>query len=80
METWARSLWNILALTLAVNGIQKGEDYVSCIFPAMSDLTLVLIGPPPSRPPESILAELTQQHQIPVEYYYVDDSNKGQGM
>ena len=40
---------------------------------------LPITGPPPRRPPEDILSELTQRHQIPVEYYYVDDSNKGQG-
>ncbi|XP_065829312.1 uncharacterized protein [Oscarella lobularis] len=34
---------------------------------------------PPSRPPESIREKLTMNGQIPLEYYYVDDSNKGRG-
>lgn len=40
---------------------------------------MLLSAPPPRQPPDAILEELTQGHQIPLEYYYVDDSNKGQG-
>ena len=37
-------------------------------------------APPPTIPPDAIVSTLTQDHQIPIEYYYVDDSNKGQGI
>ena len=36
-------------------------------------------APPPAHPPSDIVQELTLKGQIPLEYYYVDDSNKGQG-
>ena len=38
-----------------------------------------LAAPPPREPPPSLLAAFTLNHSVPLEFYYVDDSNKGQG-
>ena len=37
-----------------------------------------LLAPPPQPPPEMV-SNLTLGGEVPLEYYYVDDSNKGQG-
>lgn len=34
---------------------------------------------PPQRPPEELMDDFTLGGTIPMEYYYVDDSNKGKG-
>lgn len=34
---------------------------------------------PPQQPPPSLLPSLTLEGQVPLEYYYVDDSNRGNG-
>ncbi len=36
-------------------------------------------GGPPERPPTQILDQLTLGGIVPIQYYYVDDSNKGKG-
>lgn len=38
-----------------------------------------LATPPPSVPPVEIVDQLTVNGSVPLEYYYVDDSNKGKG-
>ncbi|CAI8045483.1 hypothetical protein GBAR_LOCUS25165 [Geodia barretti] len=35
--------------------------------------------PPLRQPPDSLLAAFTLNHTVPLEFYYVDDSNKGKG-
>ena len=35
--------------------------------------------PPLRQPPDSLLAAYTLNHTVPLELYYVDDSNKGKG-
>ena len=35
---------------------------------------------PPERPPDDIIDELTMYHKIPLEFYYVDDTNGGKGI
>jgi hypothetical protein len=35
--------------------------------------------PPLRQPPDSLLAAFTLNHTVPLEFYYVDDSNKGNG-
>ena len=37
-------------------------------------------GAPPQEPPPEIIDRLTLNGSVPLEYYYVDDSNKGLGM
>ena len=39
-----------------------------------------LATPPPEVPPPDIVDRLTLNGSVPLEYYYVDDSNKGMGM
>jgi len=34
---------------------------------------------PPPQPPPEMVSNLTLGGEVPLEYYYVDDSNKGQG-
>lgn len=41
-----------------------------CMYPVL---------PPPATPPQDIVDRLTLNGSIPLEYYYVDDSNKGLG-
>lgn len=45
-------------------------------------MTIGLVGgaPPPQEPPPEIVDRLTLNGSVPLEYYYVDDSNKGLGM
>ena len=37
-------------------------------------------APPPQEPPTEIIDRLTLNGSVPLEYYYVDDSNKGLGL
>ena len=36
-------------------------------------------SPPPREPPDSLLAAFTLNSTVPLELYYVDDSNQGKG-
>ncbi len=45
----------------------------------LSDECLSSVGGPPERPPAQILEQLTLGGLVPIQYYYVDDSNKGKG-
>ena len=40
---------------------------------------VALAPPPPDVPPPGIVDQLTLNGSVPLEYYYVDDSNKGLG-
>lgn len=37
-------------------------------------------SPPPQEPPSSLLETFTLNYTIPLEFYYVDDSNRGRGI
>lgn len=37
-------------------------------------------SPPPQEPPDSLLSAFTLNHTVPLELYYVDDSNGGKGI
>lgn len=37
-------------------------------------------SPPPREPPPSLLETFTLNYTIPLEFYYVDDSNRGRGI
>lgn len=36
--------------------------------------------PPPREPPPSLLEAFTLNYTVPLEFYYVDDSNRGRGI
>jgi hypothetical protein len=36
--------------------------------------------PPPQKPPVDLLHAFTLNHTVPLEFYYVDDSNQGRGI
>lgn len=40
----------------------------------------MLAPPPPDAPPPEIIEQLTLNGSIALEYFYVDDSNKGLGI
>ena len=55
-------------------------ERISACTPAHARLTRYCLPPaPPSRPPGDMISNLTMGGRVPLEYYYVDDSNKGQG-
>lgn len=74
--------WLLLTLTAVVCAEERkgtAKYRQTGLIEVGGEVLLCATGPPPKVPPETILGELTQEHQIPVKYYYVDDSNKGQG-
>ena len=73
-------LWTILLLLSCTQGmypinVDRG-GYISC--DRSCDHT-GLATPPPEVPPPEIVDRLTLSGSVPLEYYYVDDSNKGKG-
>lgn len=50
-----------------------------CLAQSKPELTPSPPSAPPPHPPPAILPELTLNGSVPLEYYYVDDSNKGRG-
>lgn len=75
---WNWKFWTVSVLVL-LYGSEAGLSQLVTVAIILALIVMSIVAPPPTRPPEEILAQLTQESTIPVEYYYVDDSNKGQG-
>ena len=48
-------------------------------FTREGNLTYPPAASPPREPPAHLLSDFTINHTVPLEFYYVDDSNRGRG-
>ena len=77
MLMWASLVWNIAIF---------GAGIIIYIYAIKASHVIIMwpgfVGgsPPPQEPPTEIINRLTLNGSVPLEYYYVDDSNKGLGM
>jgi len=78
--------WLNIVILLAVDfsngqGIKHRYTYY-CVYMQVTAFIVIImhvpLAPPPQPPPEMV-SNLTLGGEVPLEYYYVDDSNKGQG-
>ena len=77
MFVWAAIVWNIAAF----GGLPQGIHDIVLVMCLSCDPIIGLgAGTPPQEPPPEIVDRLTLNGSVPLEHYYVDDSNKGLGM